>query len=160
MCWGEERDLTSDICLLQDFPRSGSGWSGAERPVPRRRACRIARLLTQYSFLLEELFWLVADDRGMGKFGALQLFPLLEIWGQWFARAAALFKHRELEFLSHQHIFSADSAWATHKHMANPDSSPVSGRVRANPDTTAETRAQVWTAIWPNQMVRGRQNPE
>lgn len=68
--------------------------------------------------------------RGRGKFsGSTMLcncFPFWKSRGPRFARAAALFKHRELEFLSHQHILSADSAWATHKRVANPDSYPLS----------------------------------
>lgn len=53
-------------------------------------------------------------------------FPFWKSRGPRFARAAALFKHKELEFFSHQHILSADSAWATHKRVANPDSYPLS----------------------------------
>lgn len=53
-------------------------------------------------------------------------FPFWNSRGQWFAGAAALFKHRDLKFLFHQHILSADSAWATHKRVANPDSYPLS----------------------------------
>lgn len=53
-------------------------------------------------------------------------FPSWKSRGPRLARAAALFKHRELELLSHQHILSADPAWATHKRVANPDSYPPS----------------------------------
>lgn len=128
---GEEQDPTSDICLLQDFPRGGSGRLGVERPVPRSWACRIARLLTLHPLPLEELFWRVAGDRGSGKFSESAMlcncFPFWNSRGQWFAGATALFKHRELKFLfHHQHILSADSAWATHKRVANPDSYPLS----------------------------------
>lgn len=82
--------------------------------------------LTQHPLPLEESFWLVASDRGSGKFSESAMlcnsFPFWNSRGQWFAGTAALFKDRELKFLFHQHILSADSAWATHKRMANPDS--------------------------------------
>lgn len=55
-----------------------------------------------------------------------RFFLLREIQDPTGARAAALFKHRELELLAHQHILSADSAWATHKRVANADSYPLS----------------------------------
>lgn len=96
----------------------------------RSRDCRIARLLIQRWTPLEELLWLVAGDRGSSKFSESAMlcnsFPFWKSRSQQRARAAALFKHREPEFLSYQYILSADSAGATHRHVVNADSCPLS----------------------------------
>lgn len=123
---GEEQDHTGAICRLQDFPGGGSGdtstWKlslqkcKAPHPTPPPLAgSALDRGRRQGGEVLSVEVQLLCNH-----------FPSWKPRGPWCARVAALFKHRELELLSHQHILSADPARATHKRVANPDSYPLS----------------------------------